>query len=475
MRVILSNGASYPISAYETPSVKLDGDNTKGIKLQFTDITESAIRELLSDMGNFAAIELYSDKNIFINEYSGYQVKVSVELGDGENAYAVTLAQGTDTTAKVNALAKDVNKMTEAVADALKTISDATKQIGEVTPKLSALTEDYRRMQTENTEMETKVTAMTDAFTQMTNALDTATNGITAVHEREHELNETINRVISENTSLSQSASDLIQQVRVIAQNTDELNATYQSKIGNLSRIEETVEEAKTLATKNDEGIQLQKEDIKKMSTTVEEKVNNYEKKITEQSKTLTEHGEKVETAVRTAENVEARVAALEPVTDITTLSLDEAKKYRVDESKQKLETFLENNPIISSCHGEEAFYSITSEKQSYLQAMILMATTAVANGIEYTPSWNAMGEPCTYDWTIPQLQQLAMEIEVRVRPLVSQQQVIDKDIRAAKTMDELKELNIEYHLADMPLPAVPQPTDPSVTPSEGTGDEEEV
>lgn len=475
MRVILSNGASYPISAYDTPSVKLDGDNTKGIKLQFIDITESAVRDLLSDMGNFAAIELYSDKNIFINEYSGYQVKVSVELGEGDNAYAVTLAQGTDTTAKVNALAKDVQKMAEAVSGALKTMSEVTKEISEVTPKITELTSAYRIVEQSNSENAAKINDMTTAFTNMTNSLDTAVQSVSAVHERERELNEAIGHVLAENQALSQSATELIDQVRTIAQNSDQLQATYMAKIDALDHIKSVADDAKTVASKNDESVKLEKENLKKVADDIELKVTTFSETIGEQNTAITEHGKKVDSAVKKAENVEARVAALEPVTDITTLPLDDAKKQRVIESQKKLAAFLEDNPIISTCHGEEAFYSITAEKQSYLQSMILLATTAASNGIDYTPSWNAMGEPCTYDWTIPQLQQLAMEIEVRVRPIVSQQQAIDRDIRAAKTMDELVEIDVQYHLNDMPLPVPQVPVDPSLDAGNDTGDVEEV
>lgn len=131
---------------------------------------------------------------------------------------------------------------------------------------------------------------------------------------------------------------------------------------------------------------------------------------------------------------------------DYTTLSLEDAKKYRINESKLKLATYLEEHPVTSSCHGGEAAqYSITSEKQSFLQAMIAMTTIATASGLEYQPSWNRVGESCTYDWTLTELQQLAIEIEAVVRPLVSHQQALEKEILNVSNMAALKAVDISY------------------------------
>ena len=74
-----------------------------------------------------------------------------------------------------------------------------------------------------------------------------------------------------------------------------------------------------------------------------------------------------------------------------------------------------------------------------------MMTTTAQQKGISYQPSWNTTGEACTYDWTLEELQQLAIEIEATVRPLISHQQALEKDILATESMDQLKAIVISY------------------------------
>lgn len=114
--------------------------------------------------------------------------------------------------------------------------------------------------------------------------------------------------------------------------------------------------------------------------------------------------------------------------------------------SKQNLKRYLETYKISSDCHrGIEKQYSITSEKQQHLANMILTATMAAQAGIPYQPSWNAAGEECTYDWTIGELQHLAMEMEGTVRPLVSKQQRIEVSIQQAASLEELEDIDISF------------------------------
>lgn len=167
----------------------------------------------------------------------------------------------------------------------------------------------------------------------------------------------------------------------------------------------------------------------------------------------LVSNVEKVNAAVSASESavsdaVEAKTLAssLIPNTDIDSMSLDKAKAYKINETKEVLSKYLEENPLSSSCHGgKKAKYSIVSEKQQYLVSMIAIAEMAASSGVEYQPSWNATGEPCTYDWTIDELKQLAFEMEQVVRPLISKQQTIEKEINSCTTIDELKEIVISY------------------------------
>lgn len=129
-----------------------------------------------------------------------------------------------------------------------------------------------------------------------------------------------------------------------------------------------------------------------------------------------------------------------------TAAVLAEVKEQVVAQSKTALEEYLASHPIISTCHGgKEASYSITSEKQQHLASMIMTASVAASAGIAYQPSWNASGEACTYDWTLTELQQLALEMEEVVRPLVSKQQAVEVKIRRTKTLDELLVIRFDY------------------------------
>ena len=123
---------------------------------------------------------------------------------------------------------------------------------------------------------------------------------------------------------------------------------------------------------------------------------------------------------------------------DPTKMELNDAIEFLAQQSKDELSTYLEDHPITSNVHGEvEAKYSITREKQNMLTSMILMTQMAKQAGLEYQPSWNATNEPCTYDWTVEELQQLAVQIEATVRPLISLQQKIEANVRKATTVDE--------------------------------------
>ena len=127
------------------------------------------------------------------------------------------------------------------------------------------------------------------------------------------------------------------------------------------------------------------------------------------------------------------------------TRTLNTAKKTLIAQSKQNLARYLATHTVTSTCHGEAAEYSITSEKQSYLASMIMTAQMAQASGIDYQPSWNAAGQVCSYDWTLSELQQLAFEIESVVRPLVSKQQTMEMKLSAAKTLEELTAVDITF------------------------------
>lgn len=131
---------------------------------------------------------------------------------------------------------------------------------------------------------------------------------------------------------------------------------------------------------------------------------------------------------------------------DYENATLEEVKAHQIELSKLTLENYLSSNTITSICHGStEKQYTITKEKQTLLTQMILITQMAAQSNITYQSSWNAAGEACTYDWTLEELKQLAFEIEIIVRPLVSQQQTMEAKITAATTKDEILAVDITF------------------------------
>lgn len=136
----------------------------------------------------------------------------------------------------------------------------------------------------------------------------------------------------------------------------------------------------------------------------------------------------------------------INPSIDIESCTIEMFKAWQIKQSKSNLDSYFINNTIISSCHQSAAKqYSITRDKQTLLTQMIMMTQIAYQANIPYQPSWNASGEPCTYDWTLEELQQLAFEIEQIVRPKVSHQQTLESQINACETKNEVYAIDITF------------------------------
>lgn len=143
---------------------------------------------------------------------------------------------------------------------------------------------------------------------------------------------------------------------------------------------------------------------------------------------------------------LENEIVSLTTEPDPSQMTLDELKVYLVSQSKANLNTFLENNPISSSCHGGvAALYTCTLEKQQLLNNAIALCEIHNKLGDDYTPSWNAHGQECTYDWTLNELIVLAIQIEAVVKPLISAQQSMEAKINVATTTEEAMAVNITF------------------------------
>lgn len=164
------------------------------------------------------------------------------------------------------------------------------------------------------------------------------------------------------------------------------------------------------------------------------------------ENKEILRHTKKLRSVDNVARRIQDLSNKIEPTIDINTCTLEDLKKWQIRLSNENLSAHLYKNPVFSTCHNPEgAYYSITSDKQTYLAQMIMVTQMAMQNNIPYQPSWNESGKPCTYDWTLEQLSQLAFEIESVVRPLINKQQLIEQQIKECETKEEVLEVDVEF------------------------------
>lgn len=124
-------------------------------------------------------------------------------------------------------------------------------------------------------------------------------------------------------------------------------------------------------------------------------------------------------------------------------LEYDKAEK--IANSKIALNNYLENNPILSSCHnGVLTKYSVSLDKQTLLTNNYLTYTIAKNAGVDAKLTWNAMGQECD-EWAEEEYLQLILEIRDYVKPLVSKQQSYEVQIKACTTQEELDAIFIDY------------------------------
>lgn len=133
-----------------------------------------------------------------------------------------------------------------------------------------------------------------------------------------------------------------------------------------------------------------------------------------------------------------------EPETDSTSPipeDIDEAKAYKIAESKAALAEWLEANPYQ---HTDGKMYSVTAEKQSLLNSNLSSYERAKGANLNYPLKWNATGEECT-EWDYEDLVGLSLAIAAYVAPKVAEQQAIEIALNACKTIDELNGVAIAY------------------------------
>lgn len=187
-------------------------------------------------------------------------------------------------------------------------------------------------------------------------------------------------------------------------------------------------------------------ENIQKVATELQDSQKTITEAISTTNTAVTETTKSVDDVKTTTKKLEESISDLTPNTNVDTMTVEQAIAFRINESKSALAAYLSDHPITSTAHKSVSEqYSVTSEKQQYLAMMIAMASSAKTAGIDFKPSWNAVGKVCEYDWTLEELSQLALEITNYVRPLVSKQQSIEVNLKACTTVAQVKAVVISY------------------------------
>lgn len=127
------------------------------------------------------------------------------------------------------------------------------------------------------------------------------------------------------------------------------------------------------------------------------------------------------------------------------TMTLEEYKEARIEQTKQLLQKFLATHPLISNCKNNIfAPYNATTEKQNMFVAQFALYTFNKQAGIEDTMTWNECGKPCTI-WTDAECITFMNHMKAYTKPLVSAQQQYEVDILALNTKAEVEAYEIDY------------------------------
>ena len=523
-RLLLANGTTISVKSYNNTTALVDGNSVPAISI----VTAESLDSVNAKLANTDALldfNIYpEDKSVVLFHATGYQKRIRTILEDGEDGstgVTILLAKTTDTDVilkRVEKLLTTIQQTQEEQGESISTLADTqkktsdelenvdqkNKQLDQLVKNIGdSLIDINKHIQTVNTHMtendelcnsikesvanfteisaqhiaeiqgmRTDFKAVSDSASKAVNAADTAANTVTTQNEV---IQQAVTAAGDADTKATQVSNDLttaINKLTDVADQVTEVSKVAEDTKNNAASADSVKELTESMSTMK-ENLSTVSETAAKASKSVETISGQTIPVLDQAIKNATNNSKN---ALDQADALDKRVSVLEPVTDYTTLSLEDAIAFRVKESAAALSEYLAANPITSTCHkGIAAKYSITKDKQEYLQSMISVCTLAKQSGRPYQPSWNATGEVCSYDWTIEELVQLAMEIEATVRPLVSYQQTIENQIKNCTTMDELKAIVINYN--NVPVhttPTTPSGSDSSeTTPSESTNTSE--
>lgn len=128
-----------------------------------------------------------------------------------------------------------------------------------------------------------------------------------------------------------------------------------------------------------------------------------------------------------------------------STLTLQEYKEVRIQESKNLLEKYLNDHPLISNCKdGIFAPYSATIDKQNLFTGQAVLYYFNTLNHIPDTLTWNEKGKPCV-PWTMEEAIIFMNAMKAYTKPLVSAQQQYEVDIQALPDKAAVEAYVIDY------------------------------
>ena len=123
----------------------------------------------------------------------------------------------------------------------------------------------------------------------------------------------------------------------------------------------------------------------------------------------------------------------LEYNTSINTISLDDVKKERIEESEIALATFLEANPL----YYNNALYTCTFSKQLQMQLQYSTYLIEKTTNPDAVLTWNTHNDICSVI-TEDAFIELMLAIKAYVYPLVDYQRSISKQISECTKVAEV-------------------------------------
>lgn len=147
--------------------------------------------------------------------------------------------------------------------------------------------------------------------------------------------------------------------------------------------------------------------------------------------------------------DINEKVKQLEERLNVTVneadMTIDEYRKYRIDQSKSVLKDYLETHPITSTAHGGvKGIYSITEEKQNEMVRNYFSYQMNKQLGLSTKLTWNETGKSCV-EWTEEEFIMLSSQIRARATSLASYQRKIEENINNMNDKAEIAKIVFDY------------------------------